>query len=174
VPEDRPAELTHEAGTFAPALRCLLAAQSLGASTAWVHSAALRLSNALTSLSEPLPPSLAVPLQQSLDPLLPSKPTNVSDLAKLNEEFLSKNGKDDAEAVFAYTEAHLALEKNSKLAKNKAAQALLDVVGSQNASREDAAKAISLARNWALDTQPVVEKAKTKWPQATSFRSGRA
>jgi hypothetical protein len=63
---------------------------------------------------------------------------------------LNKNGKDDPETIVAFTEVRLALEKNSKSAKESA------------------------ARDWALDTQPVVEKAKAKWPQATSFRSGRA
>lgn len=163
-------KLTQTLGKHALALRCLLAAKSLGASISTTHSQILRLSNALTTLPTALPVSIATAIQHSLDPLLPSKPTKTADLVTFNDAFLAANETDPA-SVLAAWDVRVALDDNSK---SHAVDALAATVKIDSATLDSTRVAVGLCRDWGVDSAKVVQAAKGRWPEASMFRAGRA
>lgn len=147
-----------------------MAAKELGATQATIHTLSLRLSNALLNLPTPMPITIAKPIQDTLDTLLPSKPTKATDLVALNDTFLAEN-KSDPASVFAAWEVKITLDSK---AKSDALIALTDAVKLEKANIQDAQAAIKLTRDWGADPSKVVEAAKARWPQATVFRVGRS
>lgn len=158
--------LTISAGKYLLALRCLLSSYTIDKSNPVVHEQLLRFRHVLSSLPEPLPPNISEIIESELSSILPKD----ANLNKLNEDFLGPDPPSIAHAHAAVRARRVMSPKHSEEDQKKLL-ALLDI---DSASLKDAMNGLRMLREWQTKPEAIseyVEKARSRWPQATVFQS---
>jgi N-alpha-acetyltransferase 15/16, NatA auxiliary subunit len=155
---------------YLPALKCLLAAQSIDEKHAKVHEQSIRLRRALEQLPEPLPEKV----QQVMTSEFLSKVADSSkSLEQLNEDFLLENWH-SAPHVQAGVRLIQVLHPELEEAKKKGAKHLQQSLGEKNTSLRDAEEGLRVLEEIhgsTEDRETYVSKARELWPEATVFQS---
>jgi peptide alpha-N-acetyltransferase len=153
---------------YLPALRCLLAAQSLHAEHPKIHELSCRLKHALETSSESLPEQS----QQVINELFTAKfgPTPVQDE---NQKYFEEH-KGSAAHVLAVYHVRQALQPDDKDLSSKAVQDLLPTLSSPTTTLKDALHGLQLIKELGAtdaEKQSYVEAAKENWPRASVFKA---
>lgn len=147
------------------ALKCLSAAHSIDPSNPTLHVQLLRFRKALDSLSEPLPPQVAEVIDTEFETLLPK----TQKLDEWNDSFVTTH-KDSVAHVQAALTCRQLLKPDSKPQCEKGLQSTLDL---GDISIDKALAGLDLLSEWGSDQATktaYIQKASSKWPEATVFR----
>jgi hypothetical protein len=147
------------------ALKCLLAASSLGPEHSKVHEQKIRFKQAITSELESVPAKSAEVIKSEFT-LLPES----ADLTQYNDEYLTKH-KDCARRTVA------ALKVRKLLSPDKATdceKSIAGVIELPNITVEEATEALDLLKSWnSSEAESLRAAAASKWPHATVFASSK-
>ncbi|OJZ92368.1 hypothetical protein ASPFODRAFT_28139 [Aspergillus luchuensis CBS 106.47] len=152
-------------GKHALALKCLTAAHAIDASNPTLHVQILRFRKALDSLSEPLAPQVAEVVNAEFEALLPKG----QNLEEWNNTFLSTHKESVPHQQAGLTSRQL-LKPDSK---PQCEQDLISTLDSKDITIDTALAGLELLSEWGSNhaaKSAYVEKASSKWPEATVFR----
>ncbi|KAI2852168.1 hypothetical protein CBS11350_646 [Aspergillus niger] len=152
-------------GKHALALKCLTAAHAIDASNPTLHVQILRFRKALDSLSEPLAPQVAEVVNTEFEALLPKG----QNLEEYNNTFLSTHKESVSHQQAGLTSRQL-LKPDSK---PQCEQDLIATLDSKDITIDTALAGLELLGEWGSNQaakSAYVEKASSKWPEATVFR----
>ncbi|PYH39434.1 peptide alpha-N-acetyltransferase complex A subunit NAT1 [Aspergillus neoniger CBS 115656] len=152
-------------GKHALALKCLTAAHAIDASNPTLHVQILRFRKALDSLSEPLAPQVAEVVNTEFEALLPKG----QNLEEWNNTFLSTHKESVPHQQAGLTSRQL-LKPDSK---PQCEQDLIATLDSKDITIDTALAGLELLSEWGSNQaakSAYVEKASSKWPEATVFR----
>ncbi|GKZ29080.1 hypothetical protein AbraIFM66950_002817 [Aspergillus brasiliensis] len=152
-------------GKHALALKCLTAAHAIDASNPTLHVQILRFRKALDSLSEPLAPQVAEVVNSEFETLLPKG----QNLEEWNNTFLSTHKESVSHQQAGLTSRQL-LKPDSK---PQCEQDLISTLEAQDITIDTALAGLELLNEWGSNQaakSAYIEKASSKWPEATVFR----
>ncbi|KXL44101.1 hypothetical protein M433DRAFT_58684 [Acidomyces richmondensis BFW] len=155
-------------GKYLPALKCLLAAQSIDPEHPKLHEQSGRFRDALSKLQEPLPEQV----QKVIDQTFLSKFNSTERLDQMNEAYFAKY-KTSAVHVQSVVRLRNIIEQGSDKSKCKSVKDLIETLELDDITIMQAIEGLELLKDINAGSEGeelYVKAARKRWPRATAFK----